>query len=316
MPSLTLSLLIFFVAMVYASVGHGGASGYLAALSLLSAGIQTQTQMGTSALVLNLWVSGVAFLAFWRSGHFSPSLTWPFLASSIPAAMLGGALPISGRGYYHCLAGALCLAAFRLCLPLSALMPARAALAAASSTLMDAPRAYARGASIHRKMRSIFLETLIGPAKLRSNLAFQNRALSHSLPHLQTGIPGAISIETRPPLRLALIIGGGVGLVSGVVGVGGGIFLSPILLLCRWADAKTTAASSAAFIFLNSLSGLMGRFWAGRFDVGMLSSLIGVAVMGGFIGSRLGTDHLPNPWLCRILAVVLLIAAGKLLRFA
>ena len=97
------------------------------------------------------------------------------------------------------------------------------------------------------------------------------------------------------------------------MGVGGGIFLSPILVLCRWADAKRSAATSAAFIFLNSLAGLGGRALAGRFEIGAFWPLVGAACVGGAVGSRLGATRIPNPWLCRILSGVLMVAAGKLM---
>jgi uncharacterized membrane protein YfcA len=240
MPTLTLCVLIFLVAVVYASVGHGGASGYLAIAAVL--GFEP-AQMASSALLLNVLVAGLAVLAFRGAGHLSWPLTWPFLVTSIPAAAVGGWLPIARHAYHGVLAVALTLAAARLWL---------------------------------------------GPAR-------------------------NARVTRAPSGTVALPVGAGLGLLSGIVGVGGGVFLSPLLLLCRWADAKRTAATSAVFILCNSLAGLAGRMTAGRFEVGAMLPLVVAACAGGLIGSRVGANHLPNPWLCRVLGVVLAIAALKLM---
>ena len=241
MPSFTLLVLIFLVAMLYASVGHGGASGYLAVMSLV--GGYSPAAMSTSALLLNLVVAGAAWVTFWRAGHGSWSLLWPFVVSSVPAAFVGGWLPISVQTYRWLLAACLLVAAARLCLP--------------------SMRADAR--------------------------------------------------PDGPPLAVALPVGGGIGVISGIVGVGGGIFLSPLMVLLRWADVKRTAAISAAFIVVNSLAGLAGRLIAGRLLIGSLALLVIAALTGGVIGSRLGANHFSGVWLRRLLAVVLLVAAVKLL---
>jgi len=236
----TLIALIFLVAMLYASVGHGGASGYLAAMSLV--GGYSPAAMSTSALLLNLVVSGTAWATFWRAGHGSWSLLWPFVLSSVPAALIGGWLPISAQTYRWLLAVCLLVAAARLCLP----------------PLRDDER------------------------------------------------PDA------PMLAVALPVGGIIGLISGIVGVGGGIFLSPLMGLLRWADMKRTAAISAAFIMVNSLAGLAGRMAAGRLMIGSLALLVIAALAGGIVGSRLGANHFSGMWLRRLLAAVLVVAAGKL----
>lgn len=241
MPPLTLCVLIFLVAVLYASVGHGGASGYLAALSLFA--LCSRTQMSTTALLLNLVVAGMAWAAFWKAGYGSRRLIQPFLITSIPCALLGGWLKISAHTYDWLLAVALGAAAIRLCLP-----------AVASS------RVVVRGA---------------------------------------------------PTAPVALGVGSVIGLLSGIVGVGGGIFLSPIMILCRWADAKQTAAAAACFIVINSAAGLLGRMAAGRMDVGPLLPLMAVAAVGGWIGSLLGANRLPHPSLCRVLAGVLSVAVVK-----
>jgi uncharacterized membrane protein YfcA len=237
---MTLAIAIGLVAMVYAAVGHGGASGYLAVASLLGC---DPSALATTALLLNLVVATLAWLAFRRAGHFSWSLTWPFVVTSMPAAMVGGWLPIAKHTYYDLLGLALLAAAARLWIR-----------------------------------------------------------------------PSQQPLLRRPALAMALPVGAGLGVVSGVVGVGGGIFLSPLLVLCGWADAKRTAGTSAAFIVLNSASGLLGRALGGRLTVGPMLPLAAAALLGGLLGSRVGASHLPNPWLCRVLGAVLGVAALKLLR--
>ena len=103
----------FIIAFLYGSVGHGGASGYLALLSLFSV---APSLMGTSALILNCLVSGVAFITFFRAGYFSPRLTWPFIVASVPAALLGGIFPVSPSFFKILLSLTLFFAAFRLSL--------------------------------------------------------------------------------------------------------------------------------------------------------------------------------------------------------
>lgn len=240
MSAFALLVLIFLVALIYASVGHGGASGYLAVMSLISN--YPPVQMSTSALLLNVLVAGTAWLTFWRAGHGSFVLLRPFALTSIPAAVLGGWLPVSAQLYRQLLAACLLVAAARLCLP----------------NLRD-----------------------------------------HERP-------------TAPSLAVALPVGGFLGAVSGIVGVGGGIFLSPLMVLLRWANMKRTAAISAAFIVLNSVAGLAGRLIAGRLHVELMLPLVVAAFAGGVVGSRLGANHLSGWWLRRLLAVVLVIAAGKL----
>lgn len=235
-----LMILVFLVALVYASVGHGGASGYLAAMALV--GGYSSAAMSTSALILNLLVAGTASLAFWRAGHGSLSLLWPFMVSSVPAALVGGWLPISAQTYRWLLALCLLVASVRLCL---------------------------------RSMRD-------------------------------DGRAGA------PPLAVALPVGGAIGVISGIVGVGGGILLSPLMVLLRWATVKRTAAISAAFIVVNSLAGLAGRLIAGRLVIGSLVPLVIAAFAGGVLGSRLGANHFSGLWLRRLLALVLVVAASKL----
>ena len=237
-----LPLAVTVVAFLYASVGHGGASGYLALLSFFSV---APSEMGTSALLLNCLVSGTAFLFFLRAGHFSFQLTWPFLVASMPAAWVGGALPISALFYKVLLAATLAFTAFRLLLPV--------------------------------------------PEKR---------------------FPQQPQV---PPLRIALPVGGGIGFLSGMVGIGGGIFLSPLLLLKGWASPRKTAAASSLFILANSVVGLVGRTVGGTFKLGNILPLVGVAFLGGLAGSYLGANHFSGATFRRLLAVILGVAVVKLI---
>lgn len=238
-----LAALFFLVGLMYASVGQGGASGYLAVISLFGF---APAALSSSALLLNVLVAGTAFVTFYRAGHFSWPLTWPFVLASVPAAFMGGLVPIATEVYVLLLGGVLAYAALRL--------------------MLDPPRDHP-------------VETYQSPA-----------------------------------LRVALLTGSGIGLLSGVVGVGGGIFLSPLMILLRWADGKRTAATSAAFIVINSISGLIGRLITGRFAVGELLPLMLAAFTGGLVGAYLGAHRFNSALLRRVLGVVLLIAAVRLIQ--
>ncbi len=123
---------------------------------------------------------------------------------------------------------------------------------------------------------------------------------------------GRSSQPRAVPRPLALVLGAAIGFLSGLTGVGGGIFLSPLLLLARWADAPVTAGVSAAFILANSAAGLLGHVGSVRFLPRESGLLVAVAAAGGLLGSTVGSRRLPPLALRRALAVVLVIAAGKL----
>jgi len=237
--------LFFAVALLYSSVGHGGASGYIAILSFFSF---TPMQMSTTALILNLLVAGTGFVSFYKARHFSAKLTWPFLTTSVPAAFLGGMILVSAHIYSLLLAGVLLFAAFRLIVEI--------------------------------------------------------RPSTHN------------SISKFPSPFVALPVGAGIGLISGIVGVGGGIFLSPLILLMKWAEPKRTSATSACFILVNSFAGLSGRFIGGSFEIGILAPFMFTAFLGGLAGSYLGANLFSGSMLRRLLGVILLIASYKLLKVA
>lgn len=240
-----LALLVFVVAFLYASVGHGGASGYLAVLSFFGF---SRAEMVSTALILNILVAGLSFYAYFKSRHFSWMLTWPFILASIPAAFLGGLMKIPPHAYALLLALTLLFAAIRLSWV---------------------------------------------PAKPTEQTLTQTTEM----------VPLAASLPT----------GAGIGLLSGMVGVGGGIFLSPLMLLMRWADVRRTSATAALFIVVNAIAGLLGRFVSHNLVVGDLLPLLAAAALGGWLGAYLGATRFSSLMLRRLLAFVLLIAAFKLI---
>lgn len=229
------------MALAYSSVGHGGASGYLAVLALFGF---APLVMAPSALTLNLLVSTTALWAYNRAGYFVPRLFWPFAVTSIPMAFLGGLLEVPIKIYSWLLAAALLFAAIRIALE---------GLKTQEENLMRPPR-----------------------------------------------------------LAIALPAGAAIGFLSGILGVGGGIFLSPILLLMRWADAKRTAAASAAFIWVNSAAGLYGHINREGLEVAKLWPLVLAAFLGGLLGSQIGARRLRGTALRFVLAGVLVVAALKI----
>ncbi len=233
--------LFFGVALLYSSVGHGGASGYLALFALL--GIAT-SRIVPIALTLNILVAGIGFFNYSRRGFFSFKLLLPFVLASIPAAYIGGSIQLPTHIFGMILGSALLAAAVRM----------------------------------------LFLHEVHATAESTMN---------------------------RWPISLTL--GGVLGLISGLVGIGGGVFLSPILLFMKWADAKQTAAVSAAFIVLNSMSGLAGHLSRGNIEYEALFSVAAVVLGGGLIGSYLGARFARPRVLQILLGIVLLIAGGKLL---
>ncbi|MBI4386965.1 MAG: sulfite exporter TauE/SafE family protein [Elusimicrobia bacterium] len=226
---------------MYSSVGHGGASGYLAILALLSFPRETSI---AGALTLNILVASIAFVAFRNAGHFQWRLTWPFILGSVPGAYFGGAVQLSPSLYSFLLSGALGLAALRMWIE-----PTQA----------------------HD-----------GPVR-------------------------------RIPIAAAVLIGTVIGLLSGMIGIGGGVFLSPLLLLWGRASAKQVSATSALFILVNSIAALAGHLPSLRAASALWTPYTVSAFMGGWLGSRLGSGHLSNTAIRRVLGTVLWLASFKLL---
>jgi uncharacterized membrane protein YfcA len=233
--------LIFLAALLYSSVGHGGASGYLAAMALSSVAPE---KMKPAALVLNLFVAGIGTFRYVKAGCFRWNCFWPFALLSIPLAFVGGGWKLPAQAYKLILGGVLLFAAWRM-----ALKPA---------------------------------------------------------PNVESG--------PRPIyLPLALALGAIIGLLSGLTGVGGGIFLSPLLLLFRWADIRTTAGVSSAFIFVNSVAGLLGYQQHAPTLPPQIMWWVPAALIGGLAGSELGARRLSPLTMRRLLATVLLVAGLKML---
>ena len=239
----TLAPLYLIASFLYSTVGHGGASAYLALAALVGLSRETMVPI---ALALNVLVTSLGLWHYWRAGHFRLRLLLPFVVTSVPMAFVGGSLEISPELFALLLGTALLLAALRL----------------------------------------LGLSRTMAPAR-----------------------------EGEPRLLwpFGLALGALLGFLAGLIGVGGGIFLSPLLLFLGWADAKRTAAVSAAFIWLNSLSGLSAHALKGSLDWGLLLPLLIVVAIGGGLGSRLGAFRFPPVAIQRLLGAVLLVAAAKLL---
>lgn len=235
------SLLFFLTAMFYSSVGFGGASGYMAVMEFAAF---APAIMKPSALFINILVSAIGTVRFYRAGCFSWKLFLPFALASIPFAFLGGALSLPTHIYRPIVGAVLLFAAFQL---------------------------------------------------LRNSNKFSSTDIK------------------QVPIYLALLFGAGIGLLSGFTGIGGGIFLSPLLLLIGWANPRQTAGISAAFILVNSVAGIGGHL-AMISTLPPLPSLLMwsvAAIAGGLIGSSYGSRHFSSITLRRILAVVLAIAGFK-----
>ena len=235
---------LFIVSVLYSSVGHGGASGYLAILSLTSYGMVESGWLKQHVWILNLLVASIAFYHYRKEGFHNLKLTVPFIIGSIPMAFIGGYMIINSTVYDILLSVALIWAAWRL---------------------------------------------------------FDSISIKE------------INTTTIPKISQSLPWGAGIGLFSGVIGVGGGIFLSPILLLKKWANPKTVAATSAIFIWVNSFSGLMGATISNQLnlDLEMLLYFSIVVLIGGFVGSSYGSKIAKQSSIKKILIIVLLIAAMK-----
>jgi uncharacterized membrane protein YfcA len=240
MYDITLTGIYFFmIALLYSTVGHAGASGYLATMALLSF---TPAVMKPTALALNIIVASVTTARFAMAGHFSWRLFWPFALAAAPMAYLGGGMTLDATAYKILVGIALVFAAMHLV--------------------------------------------------LRSSAALDDAECA--------GHPG---------MSVSLTTGGGIGILSGLTGVGGGIFLSPVLIIQRWAGLRKTAAVAAAFILLNSISGLAGYIQkGGTFPDHFVFWSVAV-LSGGFIGSTLGSTKFNSPVL-RVLLGIMLVMAG------
>ena len=234
-----LFLAIGVIAFLYSSVGHAGASGYIATMTLFGL---APAVIRPTALVLNILVASIGAFQFWRAGYFSWKLFWPFALLSIPAAYVGGYLQPSAA----------------------------------------------------------VLRILIGIVLVFS----AGRLLFRRTDPRQTFTP------SRP---MAITAGAGLGFLAGLTGTGGGIFLTPLLLFCRWAHIRQAAAVSALFIWVNSIAGLVGYFTKVHSVPSLGFILAAAAIIGGTIGSHLGSRRFAVRVISVCLATVLLIAGVKLI---
>lgn len=233
-----LTLGVFFIAVLYSAVGHAGASGYIAVMALF--GLAPE-MIKPTALSLNLLVASIASWQFWRAGHLSWALFWPFALLAVPLAFIGGLVNMPAPG----------------------------------------------------------LTFALGMVLLFSAANFLLR-------------PGTETTTAAPPRAVALGSGAGIGLLAGLTGTGGGIFLTPLLIHLRWAPVKAAAAASALFILGNSAAGLAGNLGATQSLPTPALPLAAAVIAGGALGAHCGSRRFPQATLRRFLAAVLTVAGGKL----
>lgn len=232
------------IAFLYSSVGHGGASGYLALMTIMGL---SQDIMKPTALMLNMVVSAIAFFYFWKAGFFRWKLFIAFAVGSIPFSFIGGMIETDP--------------------------------------------------SIYKSILGFFL--IIATLKLIGVFDKKNSDTDYQPKHVN--------------LFLAIVIGSVIGFFSGLIGIGGGIILSPVILLLGWANLKESAAVSALFIFVNSVSGFAGHVATGIQISPEIALMAGLATIGGIAGSYYGTYRLNPVVLKKVLAFILLFASMKLL---
>jgi uncharacterized protein len=236
-----IALLMGVAAALYSSVGHGGASAYLAIMALFAVAPET---MRPTALTLNLVVSGFGAIRFWLGGQTNFRLLLAFAITAAPAAFIGGLISLPPDLYRPVVGALLWAAALRL---------------------------------FWRPKRLV--ERPVQP----------------------------------PPLTITLPAGAGLGLLAGLTGTGGGIFLSPLIILFAWEDPRRTSGVAAAFIFLNSAAGLAGNLVGVRGLPPELPILVAAVVAGALIGTWLGVARLPRDRLLQALGLVLIVAGAKLI---
>ena len=244
-PDLLLAALFLAVATLYASVGHAGASGYIAAMALMGFAPE---QVRPTALALNLLVGGIGLFRWWRGGHVRWRNVLPFVLASAPAAFFAAQVDLPRESYSMLLGFVLLVAAIGV---------------------------------------------------------FRHAARAEQEDRDTAG--------RRVPWLPGLAVGAGIGVLSGLTGTGGAIFLTPLLLFARWMPTREASGTSVAFVWINSLTGLAGLLHATGSLPSMLPLWLGVVAVGALLGSQLGLHWLPARGLRKVLGVVLLVAAGKLL---
>jgi len=233
--------LIFLAALLFSSVGHGGASAYLAVFALVD---MVPASMRPAALCLNVLVASIALYKFYKVNAFNWQLFWPIALTSIPAAFIGGQVSLPNHIY----------------------------------------------------------KSIVGLCLFYAAWTIFNKANKSD------------DIEVKPVAKPVLLsLGAGLGFLAGITGVGGGIFLSPILLFFSWAKTKVISGVAAAFILVNSISGLFGVLTKSPILPSGLGYWTIAALIGGWIGAEFGSKRLANPTIRKLLAAVLVFAGGKML---
>lgn len=233
--------LISCVALLYSSIGHGGASGYILVMLLFGF---APAEIRPTVLIANIMVSSIAATQFYRAGYFPWSIFWKFAIASVPFAYVGGSLTLTSESYKMIAGIVLCFSALRLMI--------------------------SRTERLSRAVRA-------------------------------------------PSTPAFLMSGAAIGFISGLIGIGGGVFLSPLVILAGWAGLRETSAIAALFVLINSVSGLLGQMNSFQGLPPVCLIIVGAAIAAGFLGSMLGSKRLPLAALRSALSFVLLIAAWKLI---
>ena len=240
MPNEIIFLLVLFtIALLYSSVGHGGASGYLALMALFSF---SPSEMRYTALILNIIVASLAFINYYHKGFFKWSLFWPFAIGSIPFAFIGGYIQLEDHFYKKIIGFVLILSVLKILIPI-------------------------------KNLDSIRSQNIV----------------------------------------LSIAIGAIIGIISGMIGIGGGIILSPVILILHWANVKEAAATSALFIVFNSIAGIAGIDSTSIVFNHPILPICCIALLGGWLGSFLGAYKIERNKLQVVLSAVIMFAALKLL---